>query len=110
MSIEDHIWTLVAKRLANEATQEELHELDQLLKQYADANKQVKIIADWWYEDNPQEVAHRGLVLFEKIKAKINAEENVPGTSKRKPPDVLICRKRSVPGSCVNYINMIGVF
>jgi putative ABC transport system permease protein len=84
MSTEDHIWALVAKRLANEATEEELQELDKLLKQYADIDKRVKIMADWWDEGNEEETAQRGVLLFERIKGKINAKENertilVPG-------------------------------
>jgi len=76
MSTEDHIWALVAKRLANEATKEELQELDKLLKQYADIDKRVKIMADWWHEGNEGETAERSVFLFERIKQKISATEN----------------------------------
>lgn len=76
MSTEDHIWALVAKRLANEATEEELQELNKLLNQCADIDKRVKIIADWWHEGNEEDAAQRGSLLFDKIKEKIKARES----------------------------------
>ena len=79
MSTEDHIWALVAKRLAGEANEEELQELDKLLKQHADIDKRVKIMADWWHEGNEDETAHRGALLFEKIKEKISAKGKKSG-------------------------------
>jgi hypothetical protein len=75
MNTEDHIWALVAKKLANEATEEEIKELDKLLMQYGDIDKRVKVIADWWRETDPDETAQRGSLLFGKIKEKINARE-----------------------------------
>ena len=74
MNTEDHIWELVAKRLANEATEEELQELDQLLKQYSSIDKRVKVMVDWWHQDDPDEIARRGSLLFQKIKERIKAE------------------------------------
>ena len=76
MSIEYRIWALVAKRLAGEATLEELQELDELLKKYPGTNWQIKIIADWWLEDIKEEIGHRKGHLFEKIKEKIKAKED----------------------------------
>lgn len=75
MRTEDRIWALVAKRLAEEATIAELQELDGLLKKYPGADWQVKIIADWWREDIQEEIAHRGALLFEKIKETIKAND-----------------------------------
>jgi len=72
MNSKDHIWALVAKRLANEATVEELQELGELLKKHSDTDWQVKVIADWWQEDIQEEIAHRGALIFEKIKEKEN--------------------------------------
>jgi hypothetical protein len=68
MRTEDRIWALVARRLADEATVEELHELDELLKKYSGIDWQVKIIADWWQEGIQEDIDRREGVLFEKIK------------------------------------------
>ena len=76
MRTEDHIWALVARRLADEATLEELQELDKLLKKYHGPDWQIQIIADWWQEDIQEEIASRGANLFEKIKEKIKATED----------------------------------
>jgi hypothetical protein len=76
MSTEDHIWALVAKRLANEATLEELQELDELLKKYSDTDGRVKVIADWWRAYIQGEIDRRGAILFEKIKERIRTMQN----------------------------------
>lgn len=44
MSIEDRIWKLVAKRLAGEATLEELQELDELLKNILGTTGRLKLL------------------------------------------------------------------
>ena len=71
MRTEDRIWALVAKRLADEANEEELRELNVLLKKYSGIDWQVKIIADWWQEDIREEIVHGRALMFEKIKEKI---------------------------------------
>jgi len=70
MRTEDRIWALVARRLADEATIEELQELDELLKKYPGTDWQIKIIADWWQEGTREEIIGRGALIFEKIKSK----------------------------------------
>ena len=70
MSTKDRIWALVAKRVNDEASIEELQELDKLLKEYPGTDWQIKVIADWWREDIQEEIAARGALLFEKINAK----------------------------------------
>jgi len=76
MRTEDRIWPLVAKRLADETTIEELQELDELLKKYPGTDWQIKIIADWWHENIQEEIASKGALIFEKIKEKIKATED----------------------------------
>jgi len=75
MSTKDRIWALVAKRVNDEATIEELQGLDELLKKYSGTDWQIKVIADWWREDIQEEIARRGEMLFEKIKEKIKTKE-----------------------------------
>jgi NTP pyrophosphatase (non-canonical NTP hydrolase) len=76
MSTADHIWSLVARRLANEITEAELRELDDLLKKHADTDRQVKVIANWWCEDNPEDHSRRAAFIFQKIQEKIKVQEN----------------------------------
>jgi len=82
MSTNDRIWALVAKRVNDEASIEELQELDKLLKEYPGTDWQIKVIADWWREDIQEEIAARGALIFEKIKEKIKANEDRPNRVK----------------------------
>ena len=77
MSTKDRIWALVAKRVNDESSIQELQELDKLLKEYPGTDWQIKVIADW-REDIQEEIAARGALLFEKIKEKIKANEDRP--------------------------------
>jgi chromosome segregation and condensation protein ScpB len=76
MSTRDHIWALVAKRLANKATEDEIRKLDEFLKRYSDTDSQIKVIADHWRKDNQEEIAQRGALILKKIKEKINARND----------------------------------
>mgnify|MGYP001553389675 CR=1 FL=1 len=75
MHTEDYFWKLFAKHLANEATDPELRELNELLRKYPDADKWAKVIAYWWDEESQEDIVRRGELLFEKIKEKIKAEQ-----------------------------------
>jgi len=69
--MEDHIWMLVTKKMANEATGEELDELDSLLKQNPIAHNSLKLLFDWW--DTDDEPAEDNTHLqFKKILARIS--------------------------------------
>lgn len=87
MSTEDHIWSLAANRLADKATEEELRELDALLKKYSDTDPGLKIIADWWHEDSQEDIVRRGAFIFEKIKEKIKANEDQSNRVKTRRPE-----------------------
>lgn len=76
MSTKDRIWALAAKRVNDEASIEELQELDKLLKEYPGTDWQIKVIADWWREDIEEEITRRGALIFEKIKERIRTMEN----------------------------------
>ena len=76
MSNEEYIWTLFTKRLAREATISQLQELDRLLKQYAIVNKRVRGVVKPLRGQVQDEIARRGVQLFENIKEKIRAKED----------------------------------
>jgi len=67
----DYIWTLVSKKLANEASEKELLELKELLVQYSNLNNAVSQLYKWWYLDKDLDFTESHL-LFDKIKKKIN--------------------------------------
>jgi hypothetical protein len=62
---------LVTKKMANEATGEELGELESLLKQNPIAYNSLKLLFDWW--DNEDEPAEDNAHLqFKKILERIS--------------------------------------
>jgi ferric-dicitrate binding protein FerR (iron transport regulator) len=48
----DRIWELMGRKLSNEASAEELQELDHLLRTHADLHFSVQTITDLWQQDN----------------------------------------------------------
>ena len=51
---EEHIWNLVAKKLSGEASDEELRELENLLKGKPELHYSLQTISDLWEQDIPQ--------------------------------------------------------
>ena len=77
MNIKDHILNLVTKKLSDEASEQELQELDNLLEQYPDISLNIKQLFSWWYDDEEQNNIDRSELLFSKIQEKIKqAEKN----------------------------------
>ena len=77
MNMEDHIFNLETKKLSDEASEQELRELDNLLQQYPDISLNIKLLFNWWYYDEEQNNVDRSELLFSKIQEKIKqAEKN----------------------------------
>jgi hypothetical protein len=77
MNMEDHILNLATKKLSDEASEQELQELDNLLQQYPDISLHIKQLFNWWYYDEEQNNIDRSELLFSKIQEKIKqAEKN----------------------------------
>lgn len=74
MNIEDHVWSLAAKKMANEASEDELQELDMLLMKNPHLKTAVMLMYDWW-EDEPQDNETNNYLLFERIMKKIKPVE-----------------------------------
>ncbi|GAA3959533.1 hypothetical protein [Mucilaginibacter dorajii] len=68
--MEDHLWMLVTRKLANEATEKELAELDLALKQNPAFHNSLKQLFDWWDGDKQQEEDH-SVRLFDNILKRI---------------------------------------
>ena len=67
MNIEDYILVLVAKKLANEALEDELIELNELLQQHPDIGNNTKLITEWWQSDTEQSDNANSYFRFQKI-------------------------------------------
>src|ERR1700760_3684177 len=75
MNIEDHILALVAKKLTNGASEEELRELDELLQQHPDIHNRVRLMAEWWQSDAEQNIEANSYFRFQKIMERIKAND-----------------------------------
>jgi putative ABC transport system permease protein len=76
MRIEDQIWNLVIKKLTDEASEQELHELNELLKQNPDINNTVKLMFSWWQPDEHEETEDHSYALFKKVLNQIKDAED----------------------------------
>lgn len=72
MNISDHILKLAVKKIINEASEEELHELDALFEREPEVRDQLKIFLDWWYKCSSEEIKVDDDSLFKKIMEKIH--------------------------------------
>ena len=48
MKEQDRIWTLIARKLANEATDEELEQLQELIRKNPEAGFTLQVLIDLW--------------------------------------------------------------
>lgn len=67
MKIEDHILALVAKKLASEASEDELVELNELLQRHPDIGKNTMLITEWWQSHDEQSDDANDYFRFQKI-------------------------------------------
>jgi putative ABC transport system permease protein len=74
MNLDDHIWSLASKKLANEASEKELQELNALLAENPELHSQLRLMSKWW-DDGEEKPKSDGSVLFGKIQAKIKDME-----------------------------------
>jgi len=49
--VQDHIWTLIAKKLSGEANEEELRNIEQLLRENPDLHYPLQTVIDLWFSD-----------------------------------------------------------
>jgi putative ABC transport system permease protein len=79
MNLDDHVWNLASKKLANEASENELRELNALLAGNPELHSQLKLMSKWW-DDGEEKPKNDSSVLFGRIQAKIKDLEgtNLP--------------------------------
>jgi len=56
MRQKDRIWTLMARKLAGEATNKELEELEELLKKHPEAGYSLQVLLDLWHTKNENDL------------------------------------------------------
>jgi len=107
----EHIWVLMAKSFSGEASEDELQELDNLLRQYPSVNYSKEILHDFWtvspdHDRQDAENKYRKLVQqiknigidegkFTEDEHFINADEQVITTNGRKKKKWLIAAAAS---------------
>ncbi|MGF7040130.1 ABC transporter permease [Mucilaginibacter lappiensis] len=106
MNTEDHVWNLATKKLANEASEEELSELNALLQENPALNNTVKLMFDWWDNDEKQKVENNSHFLFKKIQEHIKTAEvrsNAPEQQDKPPVKPNKADKKIIQG--FNFLN-----
>jgi putative ABC transport system permease protein len=66
MNLDDHVWNLASKKLANEASEKELGELEALLAENPELHSQLKLMSKWWDDGEEKPAGNDSLVLFSK--------------------------------------------
>lgn len=75
MNDQDRIWHLMGRKLAGEATEKELQELEQLLQKYPDATYSFQLFDDLWKPTSPKEAASEAEQAFERHRQRMTRKE-----------------------------------
>jgi putative ABC transport system permease protein len=88
MNEQDQIWNLMARKLAGEATEEELHELENLLARYPDLSHAAETLTNLWTEGKPADKAETEAAFTRHMSrlAKLQKEEARTITVSTTPP------------------------
>ena len=87
-NLESRLWTLMAKKLAGEASQDELIELEGLVQKIPDAHYIIEILTLWWQlsEKSGQEQAEKAVA---DLLAQLEKENEMFRSSKKGRIDTL---------------------
>jgi ABC-type antimicrobial peptide transport system permease subunit len=77
MKDQNRIWRLMARKLSGEASEEELQELEKLIKENPDLVFQFQIVADFWKSKQQEQKASESDPLFKRIKAGIQKQKTL---------------------------------
>ncbi|BAU52315.1 hypothetical protein MgSA37_00470 [Mucilaginibacter gotjawali] len=66
MDVEDIAWKLAAKKMANEASAEELRKLDELLRLHPDMKEKAALLFEWWDSGTGRTIEPGNQGLFKK--------------------------------------------
>jgi putative ABC transport system permease protein len=77
MKDQNRIWRLMAKKLSGEASEQELQELEDLIKENPDLVFQLQIITDFWLKKQQEQKASESDELFKRIKAGIQKQKTL---------------------------------
>ncbi|WP_183567600.1 hypothetical protein [Mucilaginibacter sp. SP1R1] len=73
MNEADHVWNLVTKKLADEASGDELSELNTLMQANPDLNDTLKQVFELWDNGKQQKVENESRSLYKKIQKQVKA-------------------------------------
>jgi hypothetical protein len=72
MNIEDHILALLVKNIFNDASEQELNELDDLSQRHPSIHDKINLLIEWCHSDTGQNADVNSYLLFLKILERIN--------------------------------------
>ena len=105
MQEQDRIWTLVARKLAGEATQEEHKELEQFLHKYPDMTYTVEMLLNLWAQEKPSDQSEAE-AAFERLKQRM-AKAGVPTFRNTSPVATRVTWKKR-PRRSVRIFNALS--
>jgi putative ABC transport system permease protein len=81
MKEKDRIWSLIAKKLAGEASDDELAELEQLLKNHPDATYPMELLTDLWQQQQKVDTSEIDKAFARHLQRMAEQEEDQPATA-----------------------------
>jgi ABC-type antimicrobial peptide transport system permease subunit len=80
MKDKDRIWSLIAKRLAGEASAAELSELEELLKKYPDTTYPMELLTDLWKQQQATDTSETDRAFAKHLQRMAEQDEPAPAT------------------------------
>jgi putative ABC transport system permease protein len=77
MKDQNRIWRLMSKKLSGEASEEELQQLEEMIRENPDLVFQLQIITDFWEKKQQEQQASESDELFKRIKAGIQKQKTL---------------------------------
>jgi putative ABC transport system permease protein len=85
MNDQDRIWKLITRRLTGEATEEDLHELEEMMKVHPDKAYSLQLLTDLW-KPAANEDEHAADAAFDRHLRKLQQRPPKPPVTRYRPP------------------------
>jgi hypothetical protein len=86
MKERDRIWKLLAKKLAGDASEKELRELEEILKEHPDRSYSIQLLIDIWEPSPPGTDAAADKAFEEHLRRLAAYQRSIGRASRYKPP------------------------
>lgn len=111
MKEQERIWTLIARKLAAEATEKELKELEELLRKYPDITYSLQMLTDFWKFDEKKTASAESAFEWHLQRMEQKHAEHSTIAAAHPVPVSLLKRKRSFSffknnGMLKNYLKV----